>query len=82
VLGVIFDGTGEIVDELIGHLITSRGQRGRYWRFQTEISGATLDLDDVSKRNIARLLELAEDLVSDRKGELTEITHALVHRSA
>ena len=76
-LGVAFDGTSEVVDDLLRNLIENRWRQGRYWRFQTDLWDVNLDLDDASERNLANLLSLAEQLIADRNDDLIEIAELL-----
>jgi hypothetical protein len=76
-LGVAFDGTSEVVDDLLRNLIENRWRQGRYWRFQTDLWDVNLDLDDASERNLANLLSLAEQLIADRHDDLIEIADLL-----
>jgi patatin-like phospholipase/acyl hydrolase len=77
-LGVAFDGTSEVVDDLLGHIIGGRWRKGRYWRVQTDLYGVNLDLDDASDGNISALLQVADRLVAERREELTQIASKLV----
>ena len=77
-LGVAFDGTSEVVDELLGHIIGRRYRKGRYWRLQTDLNGVSLDLDDASDANVGALVQLADRLVLERSDELAQIASQLV----
>jgi patatin-like phospholipase/acyl hydrolase len=77
-LGVVFDGTSEVADELIARIVAGRGPGSHYWRFQTELLGANLEMDDASDRNLGRLLELSEQMIDERRSDLAEIGRLLV----
>jgi patatin-like phospholipase/acyl hydrolase len=77
-LGVMFDGTSEIVDDLLSSVIGGRFRRGRYWRLQTDLEGVTLDLDDARDQNLRGLLALGDRLVVSRREDLREMARVLV----
>ena len=76
-LGVVFDGTSEVVDDLLANIIGGRWRRGRYWRLQTDLWGVTLDLDDASPKNLDGLHALGSRLAADRREDLQEIAELL-----
>ena len=77
-LGVVFDGTSEVADELITRLVASRGPESHYWRLQTDLDGASLEMDDASETNLRRLLELTEDMLARRQSDLADAARILV----
>jgi len=76
-LGVIFDGTSEIVDELITEVIRPKQPASRYWRLNTDLRGVRLNLDDASPRQIEKLVGLAEQMIADRQDDLSEMVRLL-----
>jgi hypothetical protein len=76
-LGVLFDGTSEVVDDLLRMIIGGRWRRGRYWRLQTDLWGVKLALDDASQSNLDGLLRLGSKLAADQRDELKEIAELL-----
>lgn len=77
-LGVVMDGTSEIADELLGHIIRKKEPGSRFWRFQTELTGCNLAMDDASPANVQALLGLAERVIEERSDDLDEIARILV----
>jgi uncharacterized protein len=75
-LGVMFDGSSEIVDDLLTEVIRPK-PGSRYWRLNTELRGARLNLDDASARQMERLIALAERMIADRKDDLDEMVQLL-----
>ena len=49
----------------------------RYWRFQTELTKASDDLDDASEENLKALREQAEELIAERTDDLDAVVRAL-----
>jgi predicted acylesterase/phospholipase RssA len=76
-LGVMFDGTSEIVDTTLEELIGPTRPTGRYWRLNADVRGATLDLDDARPRQIRSLLRVAEDMVEREAATFAEIAEVL-----
>jgi uncharacterized protein len=76
-LGVVFDGSSEIIDELLTEVVRFKHPGSRYWRLNTELQGVRLNMDDASDGQIERLVGLAEQMISDRKDDLTEIVGLL-----
>jgi uncharacterized protein len=76
-LGVMFDGTSEIVDDLLTGIIPAEHPSSRYWRLNTELVGARLDLDDARPAQVGALLELAEEMIAREQDGLAEIIHCL-----
>ncbi|MGH3115562.1 MAG: patatin-like phospholipase family protein [Gaiellales bacterium] len=77
-LGVAFDATTEVTDDLLSTIIGGRWRRGRYWRLQTDLLGVNLDLDDASERNVQGLEALGDRLVIERGEDLNEIAQLLI----
>jgi predicted acylesterase/phospholipase RssA len=75
-LGVVFDGTSEINDELSRELIATK-PGSRYWRLNTDIRGARLAMDDPSDSQITGLLRLAKRLIQQNREQLEEICNVL-----
>jgi hypothetical protein len=76
-LGVVFDGSSEIIDELLTEVVRFKHPGSRYWRLNTELRGVRLNMDDASDGQIERLIDLAEQMISDRKNDLAEIVGLL-----
>jgi predicted acylesterase/phospholipase RssA len=76
-LGVVFDGSSEIIDELLTEVVRYKHPGSRYWRLNTELRGVRLNMDDASDGQIERLIGLAEQMISDRKDDLAEIVGLL-----
>ena len=75
-LGVMFDGASEIVDELLTEIILPRHPSSRYWRLNADLRGVRLNLDDATPHQIAGLLALAEQMIADHRDDLTEMVPA------
>ncbi len=69
ILDVVFDGISDAVDYQLRHAMPE----GSYWRFQTELVGASDDLDDASDENLTALRSLAEELIADRSADLDAV---------
>jgi patatin-like phospholipase/acyl hydrolase len=65
VIGVLFDGAGDAVDYVARRLVS----RDRYFRFQTELTVASDDMDDASPENVNRLLNEAARHLGTEDGE-------------
>ena len=76
-LGVMFDGTSEVVDELLTEIIKPKEPASRYWRLNAELHGIRLNLDDASPLQLEKLVALGEQLVKDRRGDLEEMVARL-----
>ena len=72
-LGVVFDGTSEIQDEVLRKVIAKKEPGSRYWRFDAELWGCSLALDDASAGNITALHRLTDELIAARREDLEEI---------
>ncbi len=73
ILDVVFDGISDAVDYQLKHAL----EEGRYWRFQTELVGASDDLDNAGEDNLAALRRLAEDLIETRSEDLDRVISLL-----
>jgi uncharacterized protein len=73
ILDVVFDGSSDAVDYQVRHVLGEE----RYWRFQTELTKASDDLDDASEENIQALREQAEELIAERTDDLDAVVRAL-----
>ena len=73
ILDVVFDGSSDAVDYQLRHGL----EDGRYWRFQTELTRASDDLDDASEENLRRLREQAEELIATHSDDLDAVVAAL-----
>ena len=80
-LGVVFDGTSEIQDEVLRKVITKKEPGSRYWRFDTELWGCSLAMDDASAANIRALHRLTDELIAERRHDVDEIASLLVAAS-
>jgi patatin-like phospholipase/acyl hydrolase len=74
ILDVVFDGSSDAVDYQLRHALAE----GRYWRFQTELTRASDDLDDASEDNLRLLREQGEELIVARSAELDAVVTALM----
>lgn len=81
-LGVMFDGTSEIVDELITEVIRPKLPGSRYWRLNTDLRGVRLNLDDASPNQLEKLVALAEQMIADNKDDLSEMVRLLTETAA
>jgi hypothetical protein len=73
ILDVVFDGISDAVDYQVRHVLGEE----RYWRFQTELTIASDDLDDASEENLAALRRQAEELIASRSDDLDAVVRAL-----
>jgi uncharacterized protein len=69
ILDVVFDGISDAVDYQLRHALPEDG----YWRLQTELVGASDDLDDASADNLAALRSLGEELIAERSADLDAV---------
>jgi patatin-like phospholipase/acyl hydrolase len=76
-LGVVFDGTSELANDLVRRIIEGATGQQRFWRIQTDLHDCSFHLDDASPENLARLHEIADELVTARAEELGKIAAAL-----
>ena len=77
-LNVVFDGTSEIADELMRVIMSAKEPHSRYFRFQTDLRGCSLDLDDSSAENLAALCRLGDQLVEERRVDLESLAERLL----
>lgn len=79
VLYVVFDGVSDAVDYQLEQLLPNNTDTGdrRYYRFQVQLDEHNDAMDDASDDNIRTLKLLAEDLVAEKDGELTELCSKL-----
>ena len=75
-LGVVFDGTSDIADHLLTEIVAWQ-PNSRYFRFQIELQGPSLDIDDASDANVNALLRLSDQLIASRRDDLAEIAALL-----
>jgi predicted acylesterase/phospholipase RssA len=76
-LGVMFDGSSEIVDELITEVVRPRHPHSRYWRLNAELKGIRLNMDDASAGQMQKLIGLGEDTISKHQDDLAEMVQLL-----
>jgi uncharacterized protein len=73
ILDVVFDGSSDAVDYQVRHVLGDE----HYWRFQTELTLASDDLDDASEENLRALRQQAEQLIAERTDDLDAVVRAL-----
>jgi patatin-like phospholipase/acyl hydrolase len=73
ILDVVFDGSSDAVDYQVRHVLGDE----HYWRFQTELTLASDDLDDASEENLRALRQQAEQLITERTDDLDAVVRAL-----
>ena len=79
ILDVVFDGSSDAVDYQVRHVLGEE----RYWRFQTELTKASDDLDDASEENLqaaARAGRGADRRAHGRLGRRGASAHGLMAR--
>ena len=76
-LGVVFDGSSDIADHLLREIITWQEPNSRYFRFQIELHGPTLDIDDASVANVNALLRLSDQLIATQHEQLRDLAALL-----
>jgi patatin-like phospholipase/acyl hydrolase len=69
ILDVVFDGISDAVDYQLRHALPEDA----YWRLQTELVGASDDLDDASPDNLTALRSLGEALIAERSADLDAV---------
>jgi patatin-like phospholipase/acyl hydrolase len=72
-IDVVFDGASDVVDY---HLTQLLGEQ-RFFRFQTELTSASDDLDDATESNLRALQLTGERLISERERDLNQALAAL-----
>jgi patatin-like phospholipase/acyl hydrolase len=73
VIDIVFDGASDVVDYQLTQLLGEP----RFFRFQTELTSASDDLDDASESNLRALRLTGERLISERERELNQAIAAL-----
>lgn len=77
IMDVVLDGLSDVYHRELEVLLNADQPRPRYWRFQTPLEQCSLDMDDARPMNIVRLVELAEDLLSQRRADLRRVVEHL-----
>jgi patatin-like phospholipase/acyl hydrolase len=72
-IDVVFDGASDVVDYQLTQLLGEQ----RFFRFQTELVGASDDLDDASESNLRALRRTGERLIEERAQDLDAAIAAL-----
>jgi predicted acylesterase/phospholipase RssA len=72
-IDVVFDGASDVVDYQLTQLLGLE----RFFRFQTELTNASDDLDDASEDNLRALRLTGERLIADRARDLDAAIAAL-----
>jgi patatin-like phospholipase/acyl hydrolase len=72
-IDVVFDGASDVVDYQLTQLLGEE----RFFRFQTELTNASDDLDDASEDNLRALRLTGERLISERERDLDAAIAAL-----
>lgn len=72
-IDVVFDGASDVVDYQLTQLLGDE----RFFRFQTELTSASDDLDDASQENLRALRLTGERLVAERERDLKAAIAAL-----
>ena len=72
-IDVVFDGASDVVDYQLTQLLGEQ----RFFRFQTELTNASDDLDDASEANLRALRLTGERLISERERDLNQAIAAL-----
>jgi patatin-like phospholipase/acyl hydrolase len=75
-IDVVFDGASDVVDYQLTQLLGEE----RFFRFQTELTSASDDLDDASEDNLRALRLTGERLISERERDLSAGIAALTRR--
>lgn len=78
ILDVAFDGNSDTVDFQLRQLLPAAAGLPRYYRFQTELIGASDSMDDVSEENLQALQGLGAKLVADNQAALDQLCAQLV----
>jgi patatin-like phospholipase/acyl hydrolase len=77
ILDVVFDGVSDTVDHQLGVLCAARGGVRRYFRYQTELTVGSDDMDNVTTTNIQALKGRAEELIESEDASLAELCKEL-----
>jgi len=76
---VLFDAQASLVSELVPLLWAEDAHgKGRRFRFQASLDGASERLDDATPRNLAALQAAAADLINARKDDLRQVADLLL----
>jgi hypothetical protein len=70
---VVFDGASDVVDYQLTQVLGPQ----RFFRFQTELTAASDDLDDASAQNLRALRLTGERLLEERARDLEAALAAL-----
>jgi uncharacterized protein len=73
VIDVVFDGASDVVDYQLTQVLGEQ----RFFRFQTELTSASDDLDDAGEANLRALRLTGERLIAERERDLNEAIGAL-----
>lgn len=65
-IDILIDGNSQIVDKTLRHLFESTCRSEQYVRLDTPLIHARPNLDDISPKNLAALLEDVENYLSDK----------------
>jgi uncharacterized protein len=76
ILSVVFDGVSMAIDQQLSALLGGE----RYWRFETILDEARDDFDDVSRRNLRRLMHQADRLIAERSADIDHVISLLPAR--
>jgi predicted acylesterase/phospholipase RssA len=76
-LGVMASGTSELADDVVSRAVALHPAPGSYWRFQPELRGCSLHMDDASDENVSAVRSIAEELVAERQGDIEAIAAAV-----
>jgi hypothetical protein len=74
VLGCVFDGINDSTDYVLQYLLAPEA----YVRFQCKLGEASECMDDVSRRNIIALKKIGEDLVNERRHDISRLVTRLL----
>jgi patatin-like phospholipase/acyl hydrolase len=78
-IDVIFHGMSDTVDYQLRHLLpTSQEGIQRYYRFETELSGVSNALDDISAQNIEGLKNLAHQMIENNDVLIDQLVEQLL----
>ncbi|AQQ54105.1 CBASS cGAMP-activated phospholipase [Planococcus lenghuensis] len=78
IIGIAFDGLSETVDYQLRKLLPLQAGVERYYRFQSPLEHPDDALDNVSKDNINKLKEMAEEMIRSRDAEIDRLCDLLV----
>jgi uncharacterized protein len=72
-IDIVFDGASDVVDYQLTQLLGEQ----RFFRFQTELTNASDDLDNAGEANLRALRLTGERLISERERDLNQAIAAL-----